>query len=332
MSKTHRDWTLLEKIPGYPRMRLVSDLKKDLEGEGYPPVDVRTIQRNLQSLAEYFAIDFIKDGQAYLWFWLEGTKTKTFPSMPPTTALVMQLADAHLGRLLPPKARKAMQPYFRNAEEILGSNMLRKWQERVRVLPDGMDLPVPDIDEDIFNRVTSAMLDGDQIAGRYRRPNGELKFYKALNPLGLVVKRDVMYLVATASSHFKPKFHFALHRFTSVESTERPAVIPPNFDIDEHIREQHDFNWLVSEKVLGLELLITEDLKNKLQERPINSDQVISETRTDQLRLKARVEDTHELRWWLLAHGENVEVIKPKSLRKEFSKLAGKLHKLYGEQ
>jgi Predicted transcriptional regulator len=47
------------------------------------------------------------------------------------------------------------------------------------------------------------------------------------------------------------------------------------------------------------------------------------------LRLKAKVQDTSQLRWWLLGFGGQVEVIKPVALREEFKKTAQKLVKVY---
>ena len=36
------------------------------------------------------------------------------------------------------------------------------------------------------------------------------------------------------------------------------------------------------------------------------------------IKIKATVADTSQLRWWLLGFGPQVEILKPKFLRKEF--------------
>ena len=40
------------------------------------------------------------------------------------------------------------------------------------------------------------------------------------------------------------------------------------------------------------------------------------------LEIVATVHDNPQLRWWLLAFGDQVEVLKPASLREEFLKIA----------
>ena len=42
-----------------------------------------------------------------------------------------------------------------------------------------------------------------------------------------------------------------------------------------------------------------------------------------------RVQDTCQLRWWLLGFGDQVEVLEPEHLRAEFAEIARSLHDMY---
>jgi predicted DNA-binding transcriptional regulator YafY len=51
----------------------------------------------------------------------------------------------------------------------------------------------------------------------------------------------------------------------------------------------------------------------------------------DDVLVEAEVLDTQQLRWWLLSFGENVEVIHPKSLRKDFAEMTRNMASYYEE-
>ena len=66
-----------------------------------------------------------------------------------------------------------------------------------------------------------------------------------------------------------------------------------------------------------------------LLETPISKDQKVSFTKTGYISVKASVVDNMELRYWIRAFGNDVEVIKPISLRNDFIKMTNNLKELY---
>ena len=54
---------------------------------------------------------------------------------------------------------------------------------------------------------------------------------------------------------------------------------------------------------------------------PANADNVL---------LEAETADSRQLRWWLRGFGDDVEVLEPAELRKEFAEMAKKLAGIYG--
>ena len=67
-----------------------------------------------------------------------------------------------------------------------------------------------------------------------------------------------------------------------------------------------------------------------LLETPLADDQETGETKDGRLRLRATVQDTEQLRWWLLSFGDKVEILKPKRLRYEFRTIVDNLASSYG--
>ena len=66
-----------------------------------------------------------------------------------------------------------------------------------------------------------------------------------------------------------------------------------------------------------------------LYETALTKDQDISLTKDGFLKVKATVTDDMELRFWIRAFGDSVEVLKPKKLRDEFKQISKRMVRLY---
>ena len=97
------------------------------------------------------------------------------------------------------------------------------------------------------------------------------------------------------------------------------------FDLDTSQRNLE----IYLKKPLNIEVNFEAQAGFHLTETPIAEDQDLKWLNDGKLRLKAKVQDTSQLRWWLLGFGGQVEVIKPVALREEFKKTAQKLVKVY---
>ena len=62
-----------------------------------------------------------------------------------------------------------------------------------------------------------------------------------INPIGLVVRDSVIYLVATLAENDELR-QFVLHRIKSAQVLEDPATSPRGFDLDEYIAKG-GFGW-----------------------------------------------------------------------------------------
>jgi len=144
--------------------------------------------------------------------------------------------------------------------------------------------------------------------------------------LGLVFKGGVAYLVCTFWRYTDIR-QVVLHRVQHAEVLEGPAIVPEGFDLDRYI-DEGEFSYPVGEP-LRLEAVFSHGAAFHLHDTPLSVDQVIVELGHERVLLRASVENTAELRWWLLGFGELVEVLAPADLRDEFRERAAAMAARY---
>ena len=108
-----------------------------------------------------------------------------------------------------------------------------------------------------------------------------------------------------------------MHRITKASMTENTAIIPRDFDLDDFVIKQLAYPYSGDDIVL--KIWIRHDGINHVTETPLSKDQVIRKIK-DGVIVTATVQETVELKWWLLGLGERVKVIKPTSLRADMKR------------
>lgn len=326
-----RQWTLLQRIPRYPKSITLHQLIAALEQDGVVDVPTyRTIQRDLDLLSTLFPwLQCEKRDAAHYWYVAADQAVLEIPRMEPATALAFHLAEQQLKPQLPPSALQHLQPHFNTAGKVLDSqdDDLAHWRNKIRVLPQTQLLIPQDIIADVLDVVYTALLEDRRFNGQYfGRRDDHFKTFD-VNPLGLVFRGTVTYLVATLNEYTDVRI-LALHRFIDAELNEQARWVPDGFDLDAYIAEGHvDFLMGVT---INMELLIDEEVAIHLRESKLSSKQQLIPQADGKTLFKAEVKDTGQLRWWLLGFADQVEVLKPDSLREEFkvktARMAEKYH------
>lgn len=322
-----RQWVMLRQIPRYPQTVTASGLKDRLEAEGHA-ITKRTVERDLQTLSAYFPLVCDEEAKPFQWSWQKDAPNLDLPGLSPMEALMFHLAERHLGSLLPASALKALSPHFRLAEEKLTRFAQAKaWARKIRVVPATQPLLPPKVGSDVYIAITDALLTERQLKAAYRKRGDEKAKDYLLNPLALVQRGAVIYLVATAF-HFDDPLLFPLHRFRSAECTDVPVKEIKGFDIDAYIAGG-GLGFGGDEDQIQLEALFEGGAAKHLGETALAADQVLTPVKDGRVRLKATVINTPQLRWWLLGFGEGVEVVRPPSLRKAMATSAKSMTQLY---
>ena len=329
MDSLLRYFDMLCMIPKLPQKISTPELLVKLQGMGYQ-VDLRTVQRDLNKLSSshLFPISSTEDTKPLCWFWPEGSSRLQLPLMSSDEALTFKLVETFLESLLPPAIRFHMAEYFKLADNTLKASPLSCWVDKVRIIPNSLALLPPDIDSAALPVIYEALLKNHCLEVTYQGLESAAKTYE-LNPLGLVFRNNVIYLVATVNDYLDVK-QFALHRFQRAVLTESELSIPVGFSLDSYIA-QGEFDYPVnnSSEDIHLKIKISHFMKKYLMETPLSQDQHITELDDDMYQLETNIKDTEQLRWWIRSFSTNIEVLEPLELRTEFAREARALNKMY---
>lgn len=322
-----RQWTLLRAIPAHPRWLSTRDLHGQLSRQGFD-ASIRTTQRDLDWLSATFPLSSDARGRTQYWQWMKGATGLEIPAMSPVTALVFQLVEKYLKRLVPPNLQQLMEPYMERSAEVLGATSFKAWRNRVLAIERGPYMKPPRVSEEILDGIYRALMEGKQMNLSYvARYETVAKAY-TVNPLGMVLREGVMYLVCTLWDYEDVR-QLAIHRVKSAEPCKGKAKRKRGFDLKRYIREEAGFGYPESNSVIKLKALFDEGAAYHLGERRLSNDQVLEQTEEGMVLLTATVSDTSELRWWLRGFGDLVEVIEPRVLRKEFASISKKMADAY---
>lgn len=320
----YRQWAMLRALPRYPRKMTVAQLAERLRADGdFGNVSRRTLERDLQQLSGVFPIEQTDlNTKPTAWRWRKGAKVLDVPALDPPTALTFSLVGAYLEKLLPASTLDDLQPYLSTAEGVLRQSPARlgRWPAKIRVIGSSQPLKAPKIVPEAQRTVYEALLGEQRLAVRYAikgAPKGEKgsRDYDDVNPLALVIKDQLVYLVCTLWDYTDIR-QLALHRVQSARILERRATRIPGFDLDTYIA-RGEFGISLG-KPIRLRALFDEHAAAHLAETPLSDDQRLEPAPNGRTRVSATVPDTQQLRWWLMAFGAQVEVLAPESLRSEF--------------
>lgn len=320
---------MLRLIPRHPRKIDTRALSDRLAEEGFS-ASMRTIQRDLKTLSALFPLQEDDRNKPFGWSWAKNANVLDIPGMEPPAALVFRVAEDFLAPQLPRATLDYLQPHFQRARQVLDATSaggFRWWADKVRIVPRGLPLIPAEVDAGVQHAVYQALFEGRRLRTGYRPRDLDTSVEYEVNPLGLVFRQGVVYLVSTLWDYDDVK-QLALHRIHDAELLNKKAKEPPGFNLDAYIG-RGEFEYPLSSKPLRLRLCFDGDAAFHLQETPLAEDQVLKPLPDGSVEVRATVKDTLELRWWLLGFGEYVEVLGPAALRKEFQETARNLHRMY---
>lgn len=312
-----RLWLLLKLIPREPRFASAAELTERLAQHGHS-VTKRSVERNLKDLSTDFPLVCDDSKVPFGWAWMKHAAEFSLSGMSPIQALVLLTAEAHLGEMLPKAQVKELEPMFEQARLAIVRQQakpgLSAWPTTVVSVPHAPPTLPPTIKPAILQTLQDAVLSHQAVKVSYRaRSTGATKTYTA-HPIGFIHRASITYLGCTINDYSDPRL-LALHRVASAELLEERAR--------EHPRKiLRDLRNLVMAEfadrgVIQLILRVDAMAADSLRESPLSKDQIFDEGSDDtgSALVRASVRDTDQLRWWLLGHGDRVEVVAPDTLR-----------------
>lgn len=324
---TARQWQVLSQLQ---RNRWVgtTHVYEQLKLAGFD-ISLRTVQRDLNALAKRFPIEK-NNANPQGWRWKEDAPLQSLPHMNLSQAVAFNMVEANLTQLLPPAILDELFPWFDLARrQLKNSKVTHSWIDRVRIEPATQPLIAPSIDLDSKDNIYHALFYQQQIKACYTRSNRSEASEYLLNPIAIIQRGVIIYLLATRIDDSEVIIRtFALHRFTSVEILESSAKTPNDFQLDRYLDAggMGFTHPLLSQlpdhgKNTAIELHFTTQAGKSLTESQLSEDQTVTVNADDTLTIKATVNMTSQLVWWLRGFGQGLLAAKPELL---FQAVSGK--------
>jgi predicted DNA-binding transcriptional regulator YafY len=294
-------------------------LGSSLRAAGFP-ITERSVQRDLLVLREQFpALECDDTSKPHRWRWSSAAAKSAVAGMSTLEALSLELVRQHLLAALPASMLDCFTPLFERASAQLARHGprdgSRTWLQKLRVLPSGLSTgPAPEPAPDAAKAVSEALMHNRQLRIVYQRgAGGPTKAYE-LAPLGLLLRGGVRYLVGVLGRG--QHRYFALHRVRQAEVLPTLAHLPAGLSLDSVLAQSGgQFGVAPDAPPIRLVLRCDAELAAVLDESPLAADQQLNAEPEGRTRLTATLPAGWELRWWLLSHLEQVEVVEPLALR-----------------
>ena len=294
---------LLRRIPK-GRTITASELHQQLAEAGFER-DLRTIQRQLETMAEYYELDRDESSKPFRYSWKPYAKGLSLPSLSPQESLLLILAEQHLSALLPTKLMKSMDGFFAQAHSQLeGKNATvrdREWLEKVRVVSTSQPLLPPKVDPAVFDQVSNALYGNQWLEVDYKNAAGKRTSTRVM-PLGLAQQGPRMYLVCRFDGYDNER-SLALHRIVSARASTLTFERPKDFDLKNY-DDDGRFGYGNGQRI-RLSFTIEKEAGLHLLESPLSADQQVVE-QEEVYEITATVVDSAMLDWWLRGFGESV--------------------------
>ena len=353
-----RRLAIISLIPREPRSITTQEVLDKLNNEMGIESRLRTVQRDLLELYDvptlglrYYegeertrppqSLDDEDQGgrkpsnQIKRWYISRVVSGLEIPSMDPSAATVLKLAERYLKGLLPAAVLENIDLYLKRATAVLEKpGRPREWLDSVAMVPKALPLLPPKERPEVANAVFQAIKNNHQLeVSSYTRNSPDTPKDYVINPLGIVLRDSSTYLVWTAVGDPEERLkEFVLHRIVAAKELETMRDIPVGFDLARFIHDQQGFGYLVKDEPEDIQLVLEVEptLDFTLSETALSADQVIEPIDDQRFRVTATVKNTHQLRAWIREKGTQATVIAPEFVRKDLLEQYTRLIARYG--
>jgi predicted DNA-binding transcriptional regulator YafY len=320
ITQLERQWQILTILPmASSQPKSTGEIHLELSEKLGTSIPRRTVERDLESLAERFDLQRTTAGKSNYWSW-EDVPVMWLPGLDKEQALALFMVRQNLIGLLPEATIHSLEPFFRAAEDKLSSTPcgVRSWKQKFRLIESRQMLCAPEINEQALRLVRHALLYDEPINVTWRNRAGDKEHRHCILPLAITQRGAELYLIYRnlddAHDGFVP-----MQRIQSAHPSlaDRPAQTL--FDIDAYLESgQLGFGKQYPIRVgqtIRLEAAFSRKTADRLRETPLVNDQVLKDRPDGRVGLRASVKFSGQLLWWLLSYGASVEVIGPALLR-----------------
>ena len=305
------------------------DIFQRLYDEGFN-VSIRTVERDLSRLPDIFPSLIEVDDRSKPFTYRQPINARKYSAMNPTEAICLELAFSFLNPILPKKTLNPINPYLKEADAVLNEQHAKKyknWKDKVITINEGLQLKSANVNQRVINNMHEALWDEKVVIAKYQSRTKKFADNYKIHPAGLVYRGRIIYLICSFDENREKIIYLPLQRFKSVEILHEEKSIHQGKKVSSLVKDLLGFK--LNNKKLKVKLKFSKMAGAHLFETPLSKNQSIKETKDGFFVVEDEVVDNMELRYWIRAFGDEVEVIHPKTLRDEFAKLSKRLRKKY---
>jgi predicted DNA-binding transcriptional regulator YafY len=341
---------------GYKNQELTTkEITKRLRENGDKITD-RSVSRNLDLLEKSGLLEVTKIKQdcddddddstskhGCKWRWPIGmdSRLKVIPKFSIGEVIAFRLMELILRPLLPKESYEAIKPYLTAVQKQCDIQpkwqRINQWEKKVRVIPPAQPLLPPDSPflEPVREAILEALFRDRQCRIAYQQIWRDAPTEWTIHPLVYLQRGPAFYLLCLIEDYTDVR-QLALHRMRSAKVLDSESRKPDGFNYRDYIDKEVERNQGMGGSHAPIRLVVRFWKKAglHLQETRLSTDQVIEDDKDSDAHfwLTATVNDTAQLRWWLLSFGQNVEVFQPEGLRAEMANHAYWMHQRYAKK
>ncbi|WP_112477833.1 helix-turn-helix transcriptional regulator [Vibrio variabilis] len=312
-----RNLVMVDRIPVYPQRGLTTAaIHQALLDEGYE-ISKRTVQRDLEKLADWAALDF-EDDEFGLRRWFRAIKkSDVIDLVPASEAFLLVLSQKLLRKAVPLNMSDKLEEWYNKADAKLSSrHLFSNWKSKVYVVSDSYPLIYDEhhIDEEHRRVIYDCVLNEEQIKISYQSDSSErIKDY-ILNPLGLIIRDQSHYLVATKDITPETPQLFLFHRISCAEKVYLDITTPTSFSIEDYFAK-NPTGWLLGDKVEEIVLKVKGYALDVVTHNKLAQDQVLEQYDDTWWKVTFSCYPTYDLISWILKFSQDVVCEAPSELR-----------------
>ncbi|WP_448549589.1 helix-turn-helix transcriptional regulator [Thalassotalea fusca] len=331
-STTVRHLEMLRKVPLYPAQPITTTaLHQHLLDEGFQ-VSKRTVERDLIKLADIGGLYPESSAEGYRWGCIHKNDNK-FKEIQPTEALMLVLSENIIGKAMPVEYSNRTEERLTDAKSMLNSgNALSKWKEKLQVISDGYPLIHNDnfISEKAREIIYDAVLKETQINITYQAKDKSTPISYCLNPLGIIIRGQSHYLVATKKNNPESPLLFLFHRIDTAENNYTEIDYPQSFTLKDYF-SKNPSGWILNsdEKYETVKLKVKGFALDALRNNRLTEDQQLIETSSEWVEVSFTCIPTYDLIAWILRYGADIICEEPTELRLKISNVLNKTLEQY---
>ncbi|WP_244815353.1 YafY family protein [Caballeronia sp. Lep1P3] len=322
---------------------------------------LKKLRRRLEAMkAAKLVVSMQEDGQREIyWQRMPWLTNDLAARMDAWDAVAFSMLERFGARRLPKAVFQDIEELFRAAEmrlsqERTDNRLHRAWADKVDSVDGNFALIRPNVKEDVFAAVTTALfferiLEIQYTSPASKRPGAAKRDPLRVWPLALVESGGLIYIVVqldpasvkpdeiTGSRAAIVRFVLRVDRIEKAQElplrdapeVSQTFVFPKDFKLRTFIDKEQQFNFLVEQPV-HLRIVFDDHAGDHLfEESRMSADQKARRLADGRLLVEGTVIPSLKLRWWLRSFGDAVEVLQPASLREEFAKSSRKLAAKY---